>query len=294
MRSVKIHAFAEGEALARRIGELLDIPTVTASVHRFPDGETLVRAALPADREAVIVRSLHDPNAKLIEVLLLGDALRRAGTKRITLVCAYLPYMRQDNVFHRGEALSQRVIGGLLGEHFDRIITLEAHLHRTRDLAKVFGCPAQSVSAAPAIAEWLGARKHMEFVVVGPDREATRLVKEVATLSGLTATVGTKHRLADRRVEIKLDGSSKAKGAIVVYDIASSGVTLAAVVRSLGDRNIAPIEVVVAHALFERGAVSLIRSAGARQIVSCNSIAHTTNRIDIAPLLAEAVGGVTL
>ncbi len=290
---MKIHAFADSEPLARRIGRLIGAPTATASVHHFPDGETLVRAALPAGREAVIVRSLHDPNAKLIEVLLLADALRRAGAKRLTLVSPYLPYMRQDKIFHRGESLSQQVLGKLLGAAFDRIITLEAHLHRTRDLAEVIACPAQSVSAAPAIANWLRNRKHVDFVVVGPDRESTRLVKAVAALSGLTPTVGTKRRLADRRVEISLDGGLKAEGAIVVDDIASSGVTLAAVVRSLRNRNIAPIDVVVAHALFERGAVSLIRAAGARQIVSCNSIIHPTNRIDIAPLLAEALGGVT-
>ncbi|HVN89708.1 MAG TPA: ribose-phosphate diphosphokinase [Candidatus Binataceae bacterium] len=293
MTAVKIHAFADSESLARRIGGLLKAPIATASVHRFPDGETLVRAKLPVDREAVVVRSLHDPNAKLIEVLLLGDALRRAGAKRVTLVSPYLPYMRQDKVFHRGEPLSQQVLARLLGASFDRIITLEAHLHRTENLADVFAIPAHSIPAASAIADWIRAQNYPYFAVIGPDSESTQMVSAIAKLSALPCAVGRKHRLADRNVEIQLSQKLSTKGAIVVDDIASSGHTLATIVRALRSRRIAPVDVIVAHALFERGAISLIRDAGARKIISCNSITHPTNRIDIAPLLADALRSMT-
>ena len=108
----RLHVFADtmrfGRALARASGR-----TYTAvRVHRFPDGESLVRVA-PPTRHAILVRSLHEPNAKLVEVLLAADALRRAGARRVTLVSPYLPYMRQDAVFAPGEPISQRVIGRL-------------------------------------------------------------------------------------------------------------------------------------------------------------------------------------
>jgi ribose-phosphate pyrophosphokinase len=46
---------------------------------------------------------------------------------------------------------------------------------------------------------------------------------------------------------------------------------------------------VVTHVLFEPGAMARIRRAGARRIVSCDSISHSTNGIEIAPLLAKGL-----
>ena len=135
-----------------------------------PDGESLVRVRVAAD-EVIVVRSLHDPDAKLVPLLLAADALRRAGARRAILVAPYLPYMRQDRVFRRGEPLSQRVVGRLLGEAFDRVLTVEAHLHRTRRLGDVVTCPARSVSAAPLLARWCLAHPAVQLVV-GPDEES--------------------------------------------------------------------------------------------------------------------------
>ena len=120
----------------------------------FPDRETLVRVSRPVGRQAVLVRSLDEPNVKVFEVLLAADALRRAGARSLTLVCPYLSYMRQDKVFRAGEPISQLVVGRLLSTGFDRVITLEPHLHRVRNLGQVFQCRAESLSAAPLIARW--------------------------------------------------------------------------------------------------------------------------------------------
>ena len=65
-------------------------------------------------------------------------------------------YMRQDTAFLDGEAISQKVIGRLLAGTVDRIITVDAHLHRTTDIRDVFsGIEADNLSAIPAIAESL-------------------------------------------------------------------------------------------------------------------------------------------
>jgi hypothetical protein len=95
-------------------------------IHFFADTRRFARRLAAAtglswqgEQEAILVRSLHDPNRKLIEVLLAGDAIRRAGARWVTLVAPYLPYMRQDRVFTAGEPISQRVVGTLLGHAFD-------------------------------------------------------------------------------------------------------------------------------------------------------------------------------
>ena len=38
--------------------------------------------------------------------------------------------------------------------------------------------------------------------------------------------------------------------------------------------------------------IAQIRDAGARRVVSCDTISHSTNRIEIAPLLAQTLTGL--
>lgn len=283
-----IHAFADSLALARHLAARLRRPLRPVLLGRFPDGESLPRVAHRRGADAVLVRSLHDPNAKLVEVILAADALRHAGARRLTLVAPYLPYMRQDRVFAPGEPVSQRIIGALLGGLFERVLTVEAHLHRIRRLSEAIPGAARSLSAAPALAEWVAAAAP-GALLVGPDAESAPWVRAVARRAGVAWVVGDKERLGARRVRLRLPALPPCRRAVLIDDIASSGATLAAAARALRRAGVARVDVVVVHAIFAPGALARIRAAGVRRVVSCDSIPHPTNAISIAPLLAAAL-----
>jgi hypothetical protein len=82
----------------------------------------------------VVYRSLHQPNEKLVELMLLALQARAWGVQRLLLVAPYLAYMRQDIAFNPGEAISQRVVGAFLATLFDAVITVDPHLHRVATL----------------------------------------------------------------------------------------------------------------------------------------------------------------
>ena len=127
----------------------------------------------PASPTAIIYASLDHPNDKLVALLFAAEALRRGGCKRIVLLSPYLCYMRQDVSFREGEAISQRAVGRLLAGIADRIITVDAHLHRTHELAMVLpGIEAVNLSAMPVIAETLRTEGiDPATVIIGPDAE---------------------------------------------------------------------------------------------------------------------------
>ncbi|HVN83443.1 MAG TPA: ribose-phosphate diphosphokinase [Candidatus Binatia bacterium] len=287
-RAARIHAFPDslnfGRALARASGTSF----ARVAVHRFPDGESLITVRQPVGRRAVLVRSLFDPNAKLIEVVLAADALRRAGAQHVTLVAPYLPYMRQDKVFASGQPISQRVIGDVLGRAFDRVLTLEAHLHRTRRLSAVMGRHASSLSAAPALAAWI-TRRARGALIVGPDAESRPWVRAIARAANAPWVVGTKQRLSDRSVRLHFLALPAARRAVVIDDIASSGTTLAVAARALRRAQINQVDAIVVHAVFASGAIETIRAAGVRRIVSCDTVAHHTNAIGVARLFVPAL-----
>ena len=173
---------------------------------------------------------------------------------RLVLVAPYLCYMRQDTAFHPGEAISQKVIGQLIASSFDRVITVDAHLHRTARLSDVCpGIEADNLSAMPAIARHLRAGSlDPRTIIVGPDAESRPWVNELSALLGVTCTVARKTRLGDRSVEIALDDPQALKGrpALLVDDIVSSGGTMMSCARAVIAAGATSVDAIVTHALF--------------------------------------------
>ncbi len=282
-------AFEDTAALARRVGVRIGAPVRLIEVHRFPDGESLVRAQAEGADRAWVFRSLDRPNEKLVELLLASDALRRQGVGRIGLVTPYLAYMRQDRVFSEGEPVSQQAVARLLDSAFDEVLTVEAHLHRIRSLSEVFEGPAESISAAEPVADWLREQPRADLLV-GPDAESEPWVRAVARRAGLDWRIGTKERRADRDVRIELPAlPAGVRSAWIVDDIASSGTTLERLVRILKERGVEEVGAIVVHALLDDETPERLGRAGLDRLVSTDGIAHSTNAIPLAPLLAEAL-----
>lgn len=285
---LSIHAFPECAGYARGIARALGCGVSAVKTHRFPDGEALVRVAPSIGPRAILVRSLNDPDGKTFEVLLAADALRRAGARSVILAAPYLPYMRQDAVFRRGEPISQQVLGGVLGRAFDGVLTVAPHLHRVRSLAEVVPCEARAISAAPALARWAPSLGQ-DWLVAGPDEESSELVRSVAEQAGLRWIAGRKTRLGDRNVRVRFPSFPAVERALVIDDIASSGVTIASSAKALKRAGVKTVYAAVVHAIFAGGALSAIREGGVSKVFSCDTVAHRSNAIPTAPLVAAAI-----
>jgi ribose-phosphate pyrophosphokinase len=278
----------EAQLLAVRLGVTAD----EIAVHTFPDGEIRVTVK-SAPAVAIVYASLDRPNDKLITLMLASEAYRRSGVRRLVLVAPYLCYMRQDAAFQPGEAISQKVVGGLLASAFDRIVTVDAHLHRTSDIRDVFpGIEADNLSAMPAIADSLQATGFdRTAIVVGPDAESEAWASDLATRLELPYMAACKTRHGDRSVAIELPRPDAVAGrpVLLVDDLVSSGGTLAVCARVLGAAGATSIDALVTHALFPPDTAQEFARAGIRSVRSTNSVPHATNAIALDGLLAQAL-----
>ncbi len=276
----------QGEALARELG--CDFSLV--DIHRFPDGES--KLTLPAElpEKIILCRSLDHPNDKLVELLLSAKTARAMGVKQITLVAPYLCYMRQDIAFHPGEAVSQQIIGPFLAELFDALITVDPHLHRIDRLSQAIPTiRAVSLQSAAFMGEFIAANTTRPLLV-GPDAESEQWVRAIAEPAGLDYAIATKQRLGDREVTIKLPAHNYHQHQVIlVDDMISTGRTLINVTRQLKTQGAESIHCLVTHALFADAVTQALHQAGIENIWSCDSIAHPSNAIALAPLLASAL-----
>jgi len=286
-----LFTFADGARQAAGLASECGVPVNQIDVHRFPDGESLVRIDGSAET-ALLFRSLDDPNAKLVEVLLAASALRDGGAKRVILIAPYLAYMRQDVPFHDGEAVSQRVIGKLLAAWFDGLVTVDPHLHRIASLNAIMGgIPALAVSAAPALMQAIASDLDPRTIMVGPDSESRPWVESIAHPLGLDVLVGEKIRKGDREVVLTVPDFARASGrpAILVDDLISSGTTVMACARLLHEAGATRVEAIATHSLASVADLDRLTVAGIARLRATDSTSNAIASIPLAGVLGEAI-----
>ncbi len=284
-------ALPGGSVLARRLARLLRCDWSALALHRFPDGETLVRIDAPvAGRCVVLAGSLNQPDGKTLPLLFAADAARELGARQVGLAAPYLAYLRQDLRFAPGEAVTSRSYGRLLSGSLDFLVTVDPHLHRWNSLGDVYAIRTEVVAAAPRIARWLRANVPLPLLV-GPDEESRQWVAEVARLADAPSTVMTKERRGDRDVVVTMESCEGWPGRrpVLLDDIVSTGATLAAAARALRQAGLPAPLCIGVHALFAPDAMAQLERAGVTRVVTCDSVPHPTNGIGLTALVARAV-----
>lgn len=288
-------AAAQASARAAVLADALGGSGALALVHTFPDGESLVTVPTEvAGRDVVLLAELHRPDARLLPLLCAADTLREYGARSVKLAAPYLPYMRQDTRFAPGQAVSSRTFAALLCSRFDFIATVDPHLHRYAALGEVYTVPTAAVAAAPAIARWIG-QEVASPLLIGPDEESSQWVRAIAQAAGAPFEVLAKIRRGDREVQVSALGGHWQGGAlptpVLADDIISSARTMIEAVRQVRAAGLPAPVCIGVHAVFADGAYEALQQAGAGRVVSCNTIAHASNAIDVLPDLARALAG---
>ncbi|GAB3358781.1 MULTISPECIES: ribose-phosphate diphosphokinase [Giesbergeria] len=286
--------FADEQASAERLARATGLQARPIARHRFPDGE--LKLTLPVDAQGllpprvVLLRGLHQPNDKLVELLLAAQTARRLGVQHLTLVAPYLAYMRQDIAFHPGEAVSQRVVGDFLAGLFDAVLTVDPHLHRVATLHEAV--PAMQtvvVSGAPLLADWI-VQQRAGALLMGPDGESAQWVAQAAARHNLDHAVCTKERHGDRQVSIVLPPVPvQGRAVVLLDDMASTGHTLIQATALLRAAGATSVDVAVTHALLDAAALQALHDAGVEHFWSTDAVLHPSNCVALAPALSDAL-----
>lgn len=264
----------------------------TFDTRQFPDGETYLRLlSSVAGRDVVLLCTLDHPDLRTLPLLFTAAAAKEQGARSVGLIAPYLGYMRQDKAFQSGEAVTSVSYARLLSGAVDWLVTVDPHLHRHPTLDAIYTVPSFAVTAAAPIAEWL--RAHVpDPVLIGPDEESAQWVGRIAELAGARFTVLRKTRRGDRDVSIAGEGLDLPPGAtpVIIDDIASSARTMIEAVRLIHVGGHRPPVCVAVHPVFAGDAFERLQAERPAEIVSSNSIAHSTNAIDISGPVTAALG----
>lgn len=285
-----VFAMPGNEAFAEALAEAEGFELGVLETRRFPDGESYVRLLTDVRGKCVdLVCSLANPNEGFLSLVFAADAARDLGAREVTLVAPYLSYMRQDRRFQPGEAVSSRTFARLVSATFDRLVTVDPHLHRYPSLSILYTIPDITLNAAPVLADWIAA--HVESpLLIGPDEESEQWVSVIAARIGAPFTVLRKVRHGDRSVDVEVPdlGAWSGRQPVLVDDIASSGRTMIEAAGKLVHQGFPKPVCAVIHGIFAEDSYERLAALSSR-IVSTDAVPHPSNGIGLAPLLAGAL-----
>ncbi|MFJ9845966.1 ribose-phosphate diphosphokinase [Kitasatospora sp. NPDC101155] len=283
-------------ALGDAVSEALGTEPVACEVERFPDGELQPVVGHVRGEDVYVVQPTGpDVNEYLIELMLLLDACRRAGARRVTGVVPYFGYARQDRRTRAGQSVGARVaLDALTAAGADRLVVVDPH---TPTLEAMSSIPVETLSAVPLLAAALAEDTPAAAVVISPDLGAVKLAEHYGELLGRPVAVVRKTRLSGSKVRAEeLVGDVAGRPTVIVDDMISTGGTVRAAVKVLLAQGAAPdITVAATHPLFVDRAPDRLAQLPISRLVIADTVppphAPTLPRRvrTVAPLLAEAI-----
>jgi ribose-phosphate pyrophosphokinase len=242
-----------------------------------------------------------------MQQLLMIDAAKRASARRITAVCPFYGYARQDRKAEGREPITARLVADLLtAAGADRVVTVDLH---TGQIQGFFDFPVDHLTAVPLLAEYLAGRVDgsRELTVVSPDAGGGKLARRFANILGDHGIAADLAFIDKRRpkgmhnvaVANEVVGEVAGRHCVLVDDMIDTAGTIVSAANLLIDRGAAEVSVLATHGLLSGPAVDRLKNAPVREVVVTNTLPIPSEKhfdsltvLSIAPIVADALDAV--
>ncbi len=279
------------QSLGQKVAEILNTHTVAVNLKAFPDGEYCLRFEGDLNDEEVVVVQTTGPtqDTNVMQLLLMLDATKDLGAKKVTAVVPYLAFARQDKRFLAGEAISGETLVKLIEAcGVDRFVTVNIH---AENILKRFSVPTKNLSAITLLAEHFKGQGLDGAFSLSPDKGAIGLAEEADRVLG--GGCGWLRKERDRYTgEIQVEEKSlnvEGRDVVVFDDIISTGGTIARAIKMLKSQGARRVYAACVHPLLIDEAKTTIIASGAEEIIGTDSIPSSVRTVSLAPLIAEAL-----
>jgi len=269
-----------------------DLYQPNIEIGQFPDRDSHIRIpelSSYENRDVTVFHRLYPKqNTALIELFVIIDALKSIGA-RVTAVCPYLPYARQDKQTADGELTTASALARLFaGLGLMKLITFDCHFLNQEGEVNYHGLVIQNISMGDALIEHARTNFGGEaFQIIGPDAGANYLVKGAGgkSLSKVRKNY-VQDKIAYRNIE-SLDGEFDVKdqNVLLLDDMISTGSTMLEALNKLRKNGAKKIMCAATHGLFLFDSLSKLGKL-ADFIFATDSITSLNSNISIKDKLA--------
>jgi ribose-phosphate pyrophosphokinase len=296
------------EQLSKEIAEHLKTPLGDIVLSTFANGELYCRYGENIRGADVFVMQSHcDPiNDRIMEQLIMIDAAKRASAKRITAVCPFYGYGRQDRKAEGREPITARLLADMITvAGANRVMTVDLHTGQAQGF---FDMPVDHLTGVPLLAQYVASKlQGREVTVVSPDAGGGKLSRRFANYldnAGIPAGLafidkrrpkGT-HNVAEATEVV---GEVQGRTCVLVDDIIDTAGTITSAAKLLVGRGAASVHVAATHGVLSGPAVERLQAAPIGEVVFTNTLPIPGEKqfdgmtvLSIAPIVAAALDAV--
>ena len=296
-------------ALAREVAGHLNISLGEADVVEFANGEIRRRFGESIRGGDVFIMQSHfghngySINDAIMEQLIMIDAAYRASAKRVTAVCPFYGYARQDRKAAGREPITARVVADMFkAAGSKRMVSVDLH---SGQIQGFFDGPVDHLTAMPVLEKYLRENAREGVVIVSPDtgrvKVAERFAQHLADMSADVAFVYKRREKNSVNVSSAKEVIGDVEGRLCVLtdDMIDTAGTITSAADLLLARGAKEVWAMATHGVLSDPAIDRLKKSSISRVVLTNTIPlaeeKRIDRIDVlsvAKIIADALAAV--
>jgi ribose-phosphate pyrophosphokinase len=294
--------------LAKEVADHLGVDIGDPNIVQFANGEIRPRFVESIRGSDVFIMQTHSAcdvssiNDSIMEQLIMIDAASRASAKRITAVCPFYGYARQDRKAEGREPITARLVADLFkAAGAKRLVSIDLH---SGQIQGFFDGPVDHLTAMPVLENYV--REHADQpVIVSPDagriKVAERMAQHLGDKGADLAFIYKRRPKGTANVaEAKeVIGDVNGRLCILTDDMIDSGGTIVAAADVLLKRGATEVWAMATHGVLSGPAIDRLKNSPIQRVVLTNTLPLPAEKqldkievLSIAPLIADALNAV--
>ncbi len=287
--------------VSREVADHLGMRLGDVELKDFSSGEIYVRYQenVRGSDVFVIQTHCHPVNQNIMEQLVMIEAAKRASAKRITAICPYYGYARQDKKSRSREPITAKLLADMLTvAGADRIVSVNLH---SGQIQGFFDQPLDHLTALPLLVGWI--QEHFaetDLVVASPDAGRVNLMEQfLSRLSGAVpaylAKTRTGHNLSKT---LAVTGDVEGKVCVLVDDMIDTAGTICGAAEALMERGAERVLAVATHPVLSGPALERLEASPIDRVVVTNTLpipegaSTKVEVVSIAPIIASTMKAI--
>jgi ribose-phosphate pyrophosphokinase len=295
-------------ALATEVAGHLGIDLGNPNLVDFANGEIRPRFAESVRGTDVFIMQTHfgvdgrSINDSIMEQLIMIDAAQRASAKRITAVCPFYGYARQDRKAEGREPITARLVADMFrAAGAKRMVSIDLH---SGQIQGFFDGPVDHLTAMPVLEAYV--REHAdEPVIVSPDagriKVAERMRQHLHDKGADLAFIYKSRPKGTTNIAQAKDviGDVRGRLCILTDDMIDTGGTIVSAAEVLLEKGATEVWAMATHGVLSDPAIDRLKNAPITRLVLTNTLPLPPEKqidkievLSVAPIIAAALAAV--
>jgi ribose-phosphate pyrophosphokinase len=291
--------------LAEEIARELRVKLGDANLSEFSNGELHCRFGESIRGADVFIVQSHSAteeltiNDSIMEQLIMVDAAKRASAKRVTIVCPYLGYARQDRKSEGREPITAKLMTDMFhAAGTTRIITIDLH---SGQIQGFFDGPFDHLVAMPVLCDYIAGLGE-DIIVVSPDAGRVKVAERYAQNLHADLAIVHKRRVKGAKNEVEardVVGEVDGRRCVLIDDMIDTAGTICAAAEQLIEHGASEVYAACTHPVLSGPAVDRLKNSVISKVVVTNTLPLPPEKqfdklevLSVAGIIADAIDAV--